>query len=330
MNGVRHVVRCCAGIFPGDRQFLRRILAGDRLQRLEAPLVEGVVDHNIGLEGHLVAGADRLHATVGGDNVWQRGVLVLPEVIAGSAVVEVHNLCRLLGIHLSNLGLVGNDHVGRVAERLISRSEPQVAMSVQGVVVGHRVALRSHEHALVGLASVVARWKGFDFDGLGSFKRFVELCNSRRGDLRLVVVFAYCSSDLQRIPALRVVLVVTHVDEDAVRCVARVLRLSAGTCGLEEEAVLSAFVVHRRDDAFGGHRLTFQRRLCTVALDLGDRGDLTRLRLLRLGCRILRILRGGVNRSFTGTARVLWSRRGDDEVVRVVVGVNADGPALNR
>ena len=327
-DGVRHVVRRCAGVFPSDRQFLRRILAGDRLQRLETPLVERVVDHNIGLEGHLVAGTDGLHATVGGDNVRQRGVLVLPEVIAGSAVVEVDDLCRLLGIHLSNLGLVRCDHIGRVAERLIARSEPQVSMSVQGVVVGHRMALRTHEHALVGLASLVASWKGVDFDGLGSFKRFVELCNSRGGDLCLVVVFANCTSDLQRIPELWEVLVAAHVDEDAVRCVAWVLR-GAGACGLEEEAVLATFVVHRRDDAFGGHRLTFQRRLSAGALDLSDRGNLTRLRLRLLGLRrrICWILRCRLSGRLS--VRRTRGRVTSEEVLGVIVGVFAIFLALD-
>ena len=326
-DGVRYVVRCCAGIFPGDRQFLGGVFAGDRLQRLEAPLVEGVVDHNIGLEGHLVAGADRLHAVVGSDQVRKRSFFVGAEVVAGATVVEVHKLGCLLRVHLSNLGLVGNDHVGRVAERLIARSEPQVAMSVQRVIVGHRVRTRnSHEHALIGLACLVASWKGVELDGLGSFKRFVELCNSRRIDLRLVVVFAYCTSDLQRIPELRVVLVVTHVDEDAVGSITWVLR-SAGTGGLEEEAVLATFVVHRRDDAFGGHRLTFQRRLSAGALDFSDRGNLTRLRLFGLRRRICRILRDGVNWSLTGATR---GRGGDLEVCSVVVGVDTEGGALDR
>ena len=153
------------------------------------------------------------------------------------------------------------------------------------------------------------------------------MCNSRRGDLRLVVVFAYCSSDLQRIPALRVVLVVTHVDEDAVRCVARVLRLSASTCGLEEETVLPALVVHSRDDAFGGHRLTFQRRLSAGALDLSDRGNLTRLRLLGLRRRICWILRCRLSGRLS--VRRTRGRGTSEEVLGVIVGVFAIFLALD-
>ena len=139
LDGVRNVVRRCAGIFPGDRQFLGGVLAGDRLQRLEAPLVERVVDHNIGLEGHLVAGADRLHTLVGSDQVRKRSFFVGAEVVAGATVVEIHNLGCLLRVDLGNLGLVGNDHVGRIAERLIARRQAEIAGVVQGVVVGHRV-----------------------------------------------------------------------------------------------------------------------------------------------------------------------------------------------
>ena len=174
-DGVRHVVGRRARILPRDRQFLGGVLPGDRLQRLETPLVEGVVDHHVGLEVHLIAGADRLHTVVGGDEVRQRRVLVGAEVVAGAAVVEVHNLGCLLRVHLGNFGLVRRDHVGRVAERLLARCQAEVAGVVQRVVVGHRVrASRAHEHALVRLAGVVTGGKRVNLHSLRCFQRFVE------------------------------------------------------------------------------------------------------------------------------------------------------------
>ena len=164
---VRHVVRRRARIFPRDRQLTRGVLASDRLERLEAPVVEGVVHDDVRLEVDLVAGADGLHATVGGDEVRQRSVLVRSEVVARAPVVEVDNLGLLLRVHGGDVVDVGFDHIGGVAVRLRPGGQPEVAGVVELVVVGDRVrALDAHEHALVRLACLVPGGQGVDLDGL--------------------------------------------------------------------------------------------------------------------------------------------------------------------
>ena len=184
--------------------------------------------------------------------------MVRLEVIAGATVVEVNDLSILLCLQLLCLGARRGD-VGRRAVCEIPGGESKFAMLVQCVVVGHRVrSLWAHDHAFVRLAGVVAGGENVDFDGLWSLECLRKRHNCCRCDLRLFVVFAYLAGDLQGIAELGVIGALIHVDEDAFRRVARVLRLPARACGLQEETVLPALVVHSRDDAFGGHRLALQ------------------------------------------------------------------------
>ena len=302
LHGVRHVVRSTAGILPGNGQFLRRVLAGDRLERLETPLVEGVVHHHVGLEVHLVAGADGLHAALGGDDVRQRRVLVGAEVILGAAVVEVHHFRILLRLELGR-GSTRGDDVRRCAVRALARRQAKLTIGVERVVVGHRVRpLRAHQHALVRFAGLVASGKGLDLHSLRHLESIVERIHRRHRDLRLCEVLAHLAGHTDGFSALRVVGVRVHVHEDAVGRVARML-LGAGAASLQEETVLPVLLVDGGDDAFGGDRLTHQRRSCAGALDVGDPGDLTRLRR--------RVLRSRVDRCFARTARILRCRLRD-------------------
>ena len=323
LNSVRHVVGGLAGILPRDRQLLCRILAGDRLQRLESPLVKGVIHNNVSLELHLVARADGFDAVVRRQDVRQGGVLVGAEVVAGAAVVKRDKLQILLLLQ-GGCGCTRRNHIRRGAVGALTRRKAQVTGGIEGVVVGHRVgAGRADQHALVRLAGIVAGRQGVDLGCLRRLKRLAKLLNRGERELGLLVVLADLAGHAYRRPTLRKTLPTTHIDENAVRRIARVLRCTAATCGLEEETVLAALVIHSRDDALRSHRLPLQRGSGAGTLDLCDRSDRAGLRLR--STRVLRVF--GLRGCFI--ARVLRGRLSHDEVRRVVVCVHAYLRALD-
>ena len=328
LNLAGHVDGGGARVLPGDRELVGGVLAGDRLQRLVAPLVEGVVHHYVGLELDLVGGADGFHTVVGGDQVGQRRVLVGAEVVAGAPVVEVDRTRYGVGFVGDKPILARGVDVGEVVERLVTCDQAEIAGVVQRVVVGHRVGARADQHALVGLAGVVASRKLGELHRLRCLERLVQLLLGGNGDLGLLVVLGDLAGDLKGVAALREVVVPAHVDEDAVGRVAGFLFCAAGARGLQEEAVLAALVVHGGDNALGGHGLALERGSGAGALDLGDRGDRAGLRgRLRGVGRVSGV--GRLSRHDRIAARALRGRRGSVEVGGVVVGVYAHLFALD-
>ena len=311
-----------ARVLPGDRELVGGVLAGDRLQRLVAPLVEGVVHHHVGLELDLVGGADGFHTVVGGDQVGQRRVRVGAEVVAGAPVIKVDFASGRLGLVSGKAALAWGIDVGEVVERLVARDQAEVTGVVERVVVGHGVGARADQHALVGLAGVVASRQLVDSDRLRCFERFIQLLLRCQGELGLLGVLGNLAGDLQGIAPLREVLVAAHVHEDGVGRLADLLLRATGACGLEEEAVLPALIEYGCDYALGGHGLALEWGGRAGALDLGDRGDLSRDR--RPHRRIV-----GFARLNWGIAGALRGRRFYLEVNSVVVGVYAGFLALD-
>ena len=325
LNLAGHVDGGGARVLPGDRELVGGVLAGDRLQRLVAPLVEGVVHHYVGLELDLVGGADGFHTVVGGDQVGQRRVLVGAEVVAGAPVVEVDRTRYGVGFVGDKPILARGVDVGEVVERLVTCDQAEIAGVVQRVVVGHRVGARADQHALVGLAGVVASRQLVDSDRLRCLESLVQLLLGGNGDLGLVVVLGDLAGDLQGIAALRELArcrVLAQVYEDGVGGVADLLLRAASACGLQEEAVLAALVEHGGDHALGGYGLALEWGGRAGALDVSDRGDLSRGR--RLHRRVV-----GFARLNWGTTGALRRRRCDLEVGGVVVGVYAGLLALD-
>ena len=321
----RHVDGGGARVFPGDRELVCDVLAGDRLQWLVTPLIEGVVDHHVGLEFNLIGGADGLDTLVGGDQVGQRRSFVGLEVVAGAPVVQVDRTRCGVGLVGGEFALARGVDVGEVVERLVSCDQTEIAGVVQRVVVGHGVGAGADQHALVGLAGVVASRQLINRDCLRCLERIIQLLLRCQGELGLVVVLGDLAGDLQGVAPLREVLVAAHVDEDGVGSVADLLLRAAGACGLEEEAVLAALVKHGGNDALGGHGLAVERGGRAGALDLGDRGDLARGR--RLYRRVIRLRRlARLHRSIAGALR---GRGGHLEIGGVVISVFADLLALD-
>src|SRR5699024_11288801 len=69
---------------------------------------------------------------------------------------------------------------------------------------------------------------------------------------------------------------VAHVDKDAVRCILRGWYFSAGTRGLNDKTVESAFGINCGDLTLSGDGLAVNRGGGTSALDVRNRDDLIR------------------------------------------------------
>ena len=242
------------------------------------------------------------------------------------------------------------NNIGGSAVSRIARRQTDIASVIQCVVVCHRIRTSDvHEHALVRLPGVIPSGKRLKRDRRRVFKICVFLNHlplrvaklGRRHavgdrvlfDLPSCCVFVCGTRNFEEVTDFRVRTLcdAAHVNEDAVRGVAFLLRRTTRSWSLDVEAALAAVrCVNRGNHAASGYVLPFKRRGVAGALDLSDRGDLARLRLLRLGRRICRILRGWVNGRLAGIARVLRCRLRDNEVDCVVVGVDTDILSLNR
>ena len=221
--------------------------------------------------------------------------------------------------------------VGWLSKRLGPGNDAHLAVALKAEVVCNRVDARLQKHALVAFASCICFGETFECHRRHGFKIIFQRSDRNVLELRGAVELHRSAGYLNILSMLRVRLRlrIVHVDKDCIRCVPLIFGLSCPG-GLNIEPVLPMFTVNGGDYAPGSHYLIFKRSSCAGALDLSDRGNLTRLRLLRLRCRICRIFRIGINGHLTSVTRVLRCRLSNDEVTRVVVGVNADLPALYR
>ncbi len=249
----------------------------------------------------------------------QRGVLGGGQEVRGRPVVEGHGAGRVVVLdRLDRRGVVRVRHLGRGEQRPRAGGEPDLAVLVERVVVGHRErALGSQQHPLERLARRLRprqrhrrrlhrRRRGQGLHPVG-----------RRGDLGGALVLADLAGHAHVVADLHGLRDRGAEDEDRVgRLVRPCVHGSAGAGGLQVEAVEPTGRVGRRHDSLGDDRLSRQRAGVTRALDLGDRPGRG-----RVGRRVRGATTGG---------RCSGRPGGEREVCGVVVGVGAGGVPLER
>ena len=133
-------------------------------------------------------------------------------------------------------------------------------------------------------------------------------------------MFGGLASDGDRCAELWVGAIASHVDEDAVGCVASNLWCSTRSRCLDVVTVEATFCVNGSDNTFGGDGLTLEWGSETGSLDLCDGDCFPRV--------YWSFWLAWVNRS--GSSRGRWSWSSSLEVYGVVIRVNANFFALNR
>ena len=112
------------------------------------------------LEGHGIGGAQGLDGLgiILGD-IGQRSVLVGLEIVAGAAVIQGDQLFGVVLGELLDIGVGiggGGEDIGRLAQGFLARGEADLAILVEGVVIGYGVLAGLDEHVLEGLAGLAA------------------------------------------------------------------------------------------------------------------------------------------------------------------------------